>query len=130
MDKKEFPVLIKHCFSMKKNTIEVKQWLDQHYGDSAPEKSTIIGWYAKFKRGRTNTDDVERSGRLKSAVVQENIIKVHKIVLGDSKSKLHEIADTLKISGGSVYIIWHNTLGMRKLFWNWVPRLLTSDQKQ
>ena len=48
---------------MEKNTVEAKQLLDRPYGDSAPGKSTIIDWYAEFKRGRTNTDDAERSGR-------------------------------------------------------------------
>ncbi|KOX73446.1 hypothetical protein WN51_14492 [Melipona quadrifasciata] len=73
MDKKEFRVLIKHCFLMEENTVEAKRWLDKRYGDSAPGKSTIIDWYAEFKRGRTNTDDAERSGCPKSAVVPENI---------------------------------------------------------
>ncbi|CAK9803082.1 Protein GVQW3 [Anthophora quadrimaculata] len=130
MDKKKFRVLIKHCFLMGKNTVEAKQWLDKCYGDSVPGKSTIIDWYAEFKRGRTNTDDAERSGRPKSAVVPENIKKVHKIVLKDRKMKLREIADTLKISEGSVFTILHENLSMRKLLSKWVPRLLTPDQKQ
>ena len=113
-----------------KNTAEGKQWLDKRYGDSAPEKSTIIDWYAKFKRGRTNTDDAERSGRLKSAIVPENITKVYKIVLGDRKLKLLKTADTLKISEGSVFTILHECLGMRELFSKWVLRLLTPNQKQ
>ena len=57
----------------------------------------------EFKLGHTNTDDAERSGRPKSAVVPEKIRKVHKIVLGNRKLNLREIADTLKISQGSVY---------------------------
>ena len=65
---------------MEKNIVEAKQWLDKHYQDSAPGKSTIIDWYAELKQIRTNTDDAERSGRPKSAVVPENITKVHKIV--------------------------------------------------
>ena len=65
MDKKEFRVLIKHCFLMKKNTVEAKQWLDKRYGDFPPGKST---------------DNAERSGRPKSAVVPENITKVHKLL--------------------------------------------------
>ena len=97
MDKKEFRVLIKHCFLMGKHTVEAKQWLDKRYGDCASEKSTIIDWYAVFKRGRTNTDDAERSGRPKSAAVSEKITKVHRRVLGDLRLKLVEIADTLKI---------------------------------
>ena len=96
MDKKEFQMLIKDFFSMGRNTVEAKQWLDKRYGDSEPRKSTIIDWYAEFKSGRTNTDDAERSGRPKSAVVPENITKVHKIVLGGRKLKLREIADNLR----------------------------------
>ena len=97
---------------MENNTVEAKQLLDKHYGDSAPGKSTIIDWYAEFKCGRTSTDDAERTGRSKSAVVPKNITKVHKIVLRDHKSKLRAIADTLKISEGGVSKILHESLGM------------------
>ena len=115
---------------IRKNTFDVKQWLDKRYGDSAPRKSTIINLYAEFKRGRTNRDDGERSRRLKLAFVPENITKVHKIVLSVRKKKLRKIADTLKISEGSVFTILHESLGMRKVFSKWLPRLLTRDQKQ
>ncbi|XP_067145300.1 protein GVQW3-like [Centruroides vittatus] len=130
MDKKEFCVLIKHCFLMGKSTVEAKQWLDKHYGDSAPGKLTVIDWYAEFKHGWTNTDDAEHPGHPKSAVVPENIKKVHKIVLKDREVKLREIADTLKISEGSVFTILHDNLSMRKLLSKWVLRFLTPDQKQ
>ena len=82
---------------MGKNTVEAKQWLDKRYGDSAPGKSTIIDWYAEFKRGRSNTNDAERSDHPKSAVVPKNIKKVHKIVLSESKLRIREIADTKDI---------------------------------
>ena len=101
---------------MEKNTAEAKQQLDKHYGDSAPGKSTIIDWYAGFKRGRTNTDDAERSGRPKSAVVLEKITKVHKIVLEDRKLKLREISHTLKILKRIVITVLDESLGMRKQF--------------
>ena len=71
-----------------------------------------------------------RSGRPKSALVPEDITKVHKIVLYDRKLKLRKIADTLQISEGSVFRILHEFLGMHKLFSKWVPRLLASNQKQ
>ena len=129
MDKKEFRVLIKHCFLMRKNAIEAKQWFDKRYGDSASGKSTIIDWYAEFQHGHTNTDDAERSGRPKSALIPVNITKVQKIVLGHRKLKLREIADTLKISEGSVSTILHESLGMCKLLSKWVLRFLTLDQK-
>ncbi|XP_025156069.1 histone-lysine N-methyltransferase SETMAR-like [Harpegnathos saltator] len=46
------------------------------------------------------------------------------------KVKLHEIADILKISFGSVYTILHEHLVKKKLFSKWVPRLLRMEQKQ
>ena len=87
-------------------------------------------WFADFKRGRTNTDDAERSGHPNSAVVPENIKKVYKMVLPNRKLKLLEIADILKISEGSAFTILHEHLSMRKLFLKWVRRLLRVDQKQ
>ena len=44
--------------------------------------------------------------------------------------KLREIANTLKISEGSVHTILHEHLSMRKLFSKWVPRLLTFNQNK
>lgn len=98
-----------------KNTVEAKQWLDKHYLDSAPGKSTIKDWYNEFKRGRTNTNEAERSGRPNTAVTEENIKKVRKIVLTDRKLKLKEIAEASKLSEGSVFTILHEHLGMKKL---------------
>ena len=52
------------------------------------------------------------------------------MVLADRKLNLREIADTLKISEGSVFAILHEYLSMRKLSSKWVPHLFTVDQKQ
>ena len=52
------------------------------------------------------------------------------MVLADRKLKLREIADTFKISEGSVFTTLHEHLSMRKFCSKWLPRLLTVDQKQ
>ena len=66
-------------------------------------------WYADFKRGRTDTNDAERSGHSNSVVFSENTKKkktnLHKLVLAARKLKLREIAEELKISEGSVFTI-------------------------
>ena len=56
--------------------------------------------------------------------------KVHEMFLADHKLKFREIADTLKISEDSVFILLHEHLSMRKICSKWVPRLLTVDQQQ
>ena len=82
----------------EKNTVETKVWLDKHYSDFAPAKSTVEKWFAKFKRGEMSTEDDLSSGRSKEAVTDENIKKIHKIIFDNRKVKLVEIAETLKIS--------------------------------
>jgi hypothetical protein len=115
MDKKEFCVLMKHCFLAIKNTVENKAWLDKYYLDSAPGKSTVEKWFAKFKRGEMSIQDDARSGRPKEAVIDESIKKVHKLILNDRKVKLIERAETLKISKERVRHIQHEYLDMQKL---------------
>jgi hypothetical protein len=78
MDKKEFRVLLKHCFLAKKNTVEARAWLAKHCLDSAPAKSTVEKWFAKLKRSEMCIESDARSGRPKEAVSDENIKKVHK----------------------------------------------------
>ncbi|KAF7265149.1 hypothetical protein GWI33_021408 [Rhynchophorus ferrugineus] len=125
MDKKEFHVLIKYRFLKRKNTVEAKTSLDAKFPDTAPEKSTIKDWYAKFRRGEMSTEDGERSGRPKVVVTDENINKIRKMILIYRKLKLNEIANTLKISTEDVHHIFQEYLGMRKLCAKWVTRELT-----
>ena len=82
----------------------------------APSETTVKTWYVEFKRGCTNTNDAERSGRPNSAVVPENTKKLHKL---DRKLKLCQIAEELKISDGCVLTIFHELLSMRKLCSKW-----------
>ena len=49
MEKSEFHVLIKHCFLMGGgNTVDVNQWLDKCYLNSAPLETTVKRWHADF----------------------------------------------------------------------------------
>ena len=72
---------------MRKNTVQAKQCLDNCYPDFASSRQIVEKWFADFKQCRTNTNDAGRSGRPNSALVLENIKKVHKIVLADRKLK-------------------------------------------
>ena len=56
---------------MRKNTVETKQWLDKHYPDCALLRQMVAKWIGELKRGRTSTDDTERSGRINEAVIQK-----------------------------------------------------------
>ncbi|GFV83972.1 putative DD34D transposase [Trichonephila clavipes] len=77
-----------------------------------------------------STEDDARCGHHKEAVTDEHIKKVNKIISDNHKVKLIEITDTLKISKERVGHIVNEYLDMRKLCSKWVPRELTTNQKQ
>ena len=78
---------------MKGNTpTQIKDELDSVYGDSARSFTTVKFWAAEFKRGRKSLEDDERSGRPKIATTDENIAKVHQMVLDDHRIKVRQIA--------------------------------------
>src|SRR5436190_6983885 len=90
MDKIEYRAVIKYF--LKGNTpTQIKDELDSVYGYSAPSFTTVKFWAAEFKRGRKSLGDDERSGRPKIATTDENIGKVHEMVLDDRRIK-HEKA--------------------------------------
>lgn len=130
MEKSEFRVLIKHYFLRRKTIKETKEKLDKYYGDSAPSDYMVKYWFAKFKRGRLTTDDEPRPGRPVEVATEENITKIHKLVLADRRVKLSELAETTGISKESIRLVLHDKLHLKKLSARWVPRLLTVDQKR
>jgi hypothetical protein len=64
------------------------------------------------------------------AFSDENIKKIHKIILNYRKMKLIEKAETLKMSKKHVEHIVHEYLDMQKLCAKWLPRVLTIDQNK
>lgn len=114
----------------RKTAKETKQKLDKYYGTSAPANSTVIYWFAEFKRGRKSTETVPSTGRPNEVTTEEMIGKIHNIILKDRRVKLREIADIVNISYERVSNIIHEHLHMRKLSARFVPRLLTIDQKR
>ena len=122
IEKSECRVLIKHCFLMGKILFKQSNALIS-YLYSALLETMVKRWYADFKRGRTDTNDAEIQQL--SRKIQPPHQKKLKLVLADRKLKLHEIAEEVKISEGSVFSLLHEHLSMKKLCSKWVLRLLT-----
>ena len=108
----------------------IKAELDSTLEESAPSFTTVKYWVAEFKRGRTSCEDEHRSGRPSEVAIPEMVKKIHKMVLGDRRLKVRELADMVNISKSAVHRILAENLEMRKLCARWVPRLLTIEQKQ
>ncbi|UYV82441.1 hypothetical protein LAZ67_21002182 [Cordylochernes scorpioides] len=86
-------------------------------------------WVAAFKLGRISTEGEHRPGRPVESVTQENIDKIHDLVMLDRRMTVRQIEQTLGIPKTTVDRIMREHLGLRKLSARWVPKLLTPDQK-
>ncbi|UYV63353.1 hypothetical protein LAZ67_2003826 [Cordylochernes scorpioides] len=90
---------------------------------------TVKKWVAAFKLGRISTEDEHRPGRPVESVTQENIHKIHVLVMLDRRMTVRQIEETLGVLKITVDRIIREHLGFRKLSARWVPKLLTPDQK-
>ena len=97
--------------------------------DDASVLSTVKKWAAEFKRGRESLEDDPRSGRPSTATTQENIDRIHQMVMNNTRLTISHLANAISISRERVENIFHNELGKSKVSVRWVPRLLTPDQK-
>ena len=83
----------------------------------------------EFKFRRTSINDEPRSGRHSDATTPEIIRKVLHSVTDERKLKMREIDEMVNISTERVHNILKNHLNMWKACTQWVPRMLTGDQK-
>ncbi|CAH1961583.1 unnamed protein product [Acanthoscelides obtectus] len=84
---------------------------------------------SEFKRERVGLSDDSRVGAPKTAVTQENVDAVRKLIIEDRHVTYREIEASLSISKTSIQKNLHEELGVRKLVSRWIPHLLTEEQK-
>jgi transposase len=104
-----------------KSRSEIKDRLDAVYGDSSPSMATVKNWFNEFQRGRTSVFDEPPLGAPKTATTEENIEKIHDLVLVGRRLKVHKIAETVDISKDCMGYILQEILGIKKLSARWLP---------
>ena len=130
MEKFFYRSIIKHFFKKGFTTKQIKEELDLVHGDSAPCFATVHNWVRRFKAGQESLEDDPDVGRPKTAVTDESINLVEKIVLSDRRLKVKEIAEKSGLSYGTVFTILHDHLNMKKISARWVPKLLSAVQQK
>ncbi|CAH1997966.1 unnamed protein product [Acanthoscelides obtectus] len=129
LNRENFRAIIYYNFQTQLSQQECLAELLSVFGNEAPHQSTISRWYGEFKRGRVTLSDDPRMGAPKTAVTQENVDAMRKLIIEDRHVTYREIEASLKISKTSVQKILHEELGLRKLVSRWIPHLLTEEQK-
>ena len=75
-------------------------------------------------------EDDNRCGRMATTVTPENVSRVESLIKKDPKMAYAEIQDIMKISSGSLTLIHHDCLGVRKCCARWVLHNLSEEQKR
>lgn len=129
LTREDFRVIIYYNFRKNLSQQECIDDLISVFGNEAPSRTSVYRWYSEFQRGRDRLTDNPREGRPKTAVTQENIEAVRKMITEDRHVTYREIQASLGISGTPINEILHKELGVRKLISRWIPHLLTEEQK-
>jgi len=87
-----------------KSRSEIKERLDAVYGDSSPLMATVKNWFNEIQRGRPSVFEEPRPGAPKTATTEDNVTKIHDLVLANRQMKKREIAETVGMSKDRVGI--------------------------
>ncbi|CAH1996019.1 unnamed protein product [Acanthoscelides obtectus] len=109
LNREHFRAIIYYNFQRQLSQQECLAELLSVFGNEAPHQSTISRWYGEFKRGRVSLSDDPRVGAPKTAVTQENVDAVRKLIIEDRHVTHREIE--------------------AKLVSRWIPHLFTEEQK-
>ena len=117
---------IKFCVNSGKSAPETFDMIRHVYGNQAMIHARYVEWHARFKSSVTSLDDDKRSGRPSTSSIPENVETIrHK----DRRRSIIDITAIVHVSYGTVQAILTSDFNMHRIATEFVPRLLTPDQK-
>ena len=103
--------------------------IQKAFVDESMSITQIKKWYMRFKNGRTSVDSDPRSVRPSLTTTPENIERVGLLIEGDRRLNVRELENHLGIPKTTVWEILNKILGMTRVCVKFIPKLLTSKQK-
>lgn len=82
--------------------------------------------FARYAALRTT--DAPRVGRPNSAIMQEDIDRVARIIKESPRMGIRSISEFIHLSYGTLFSLLHEHLLMKKMYAKWVPNKLTEGQ--
>ena len=84
---------IKFCVKIGKGASETLPLLTVAYGELSMKKSSVFEWHRRFKEGREDVQDDQRSGQPKTKRTDANGNRVRNLVRWDKKLGVRVIAE-------------------------------------
>ncbi len=124
--------MIKFLVAEGQTPIQIWNRLKNVYQEEALGKTQVRMWCRRFKDGDglEPVTDLPRSGRPRTAIVQRTIDHVQSELEKDRRSSVRRIVENTGFSQGTVHRILKNHLKVRRLSCKFVPKILSSEQRQ
>lgn len=127
--KEEQRAFIKLSVCLDVPHIQIYNQLHQAAGVLAYSRSRALDFAREFEQeGRKETCDRPRSGRPRTAMVEDSILRVQELLLESENLRADDIAIELDLSHGSVINILHD-LDYHFVMSRWVPHELNTQQR-
>ncbi|GFX94732.1 uncharacterized protein TNCV_4800091 [Trichonephila clavipes] len=108
----------------------IHRQITEVYGKETMSGSKVRKWVRKFKNGRTNVYDVERSDR-PSVITADLRQGVETKILENKRFTITTLSlEFPDLSRWVVYKIVTKDLNFKKLCSRWIPRLITAEDKE
>ncbi len=130
LEKRDFWAMMYLHYRQGKLASDSHQILLDAFTDQAPAKRTVYWWFGEFKRGKSNLKDDPRPGRPLTAVTEENVDAVERLIDQEPRITYQSIEEILGIGSAAIKTILKDRLGVSKRCARWVPHRLTNDQKR
>ena len=137
ISEREVPITIAQCIVIKFLTNEnvgpsaIWRRLREQYGESTLLKTQVIFWHKEFRGGRDAVQNTSHKWHPRTSITPENITAVRDLIEGNRWLTVVKICQELGtcISSESVQYVIKNVLLFQKILAQWVPRLLSDQQK-
>jgi hypothetical protein len=100
------------------------------YRNEAMSRVRCFEWHTCFKRGRTSLEYDKRSGRPSTSSTPKNVETIRQLVYEDCRRIIKDIVTIVNVSCGTVQTILTCDLNMCRVAANFVPSILTPEQKE
>ena len=116
MDNKiEQRVCLKFCVSNGITDTDSLKILQKCFGESTLSRTQVFEWHKAFSECREILENLPYACRPSTSVNDDNIEKGKKIVLGNRRVGIREVAEALKISYGLTQQIVVHVLGTKRV---------------
>ncbi len=112
-----------------KTFAKIKTMCEEAYGDQALKRTPINANLEKVKVWKT-TKDQRHLNAQKTKMGEDIVPAVTAPVEKDHRVTVQDLSLVFGVSYGTIYIIFHNNLGLSKKLARWVPQLMSDKQMQ